>query len=187
MGNRQERDNRYLEALEEITQKLWSCKEKYNLNEEENHPSMLRLKVLEEKLTTERRLIEEVSLPCRFILEHFTSFMGKSDHTVGFSIGQQLELGRGCINDFSINEWGNVSLVIGNVHLNWRDQDYQYLFILIRLSCVRSTEVSRKYICPLILLLSILKFLTISEMSPPINRHYIAIPIYLRKNKLIIY
>ena len=128
MGNRQERDNRYLEAIEEITQKLWSCKEKYKLAEEENHPSMLRLKVLEEKLTTERRLIEEISLPCRFILEHFTSFMGKSDHTVGFSIGQQLELGRGCINDFSINEWGNVGLVIGNVHLNWRDQDYQYLF-----------------------------------------------------------
>lgn len=128
MQIRQERDNRYLQAIEEVTQKLWSCKEKYKLADEENHPSTRRLKILEEKLTTERRLIEEVSLPCRFILEHFTSFMGKSDHTVGFSIGQQFELGRGCINDFMINEWGNVCLAIGNIHLCWRDQDYQYLF-----------------------------------------------------------
>lgn len=128
MKKRQERDARYLAALEEITQNFWHCKEKYNLAEEENYPSVLRLKALEEKLTTERRLLEEVSLPCRFILEHFTVFMGKSDHTVGFSLGQQLELGRGSINDFSIQEWGNVCLVIGNVHLCWRDQDYQYLF-----------------------------------------------------------
>jgi hypothetical protein len=128
MEKRQERDSRYLAALEEVTQKLWQCKEKYNLLEEENYPAVRRLKDLEEKLTTERRLLEEVSLPCRFILEHFTTFMGKSDHTVGFSLGQQLELGRGSINDFSIKEWGNVCLVIGNVHLCWRDQDYQYLF-----------------------------------------------------------
>jgi hypothetical protein len=91
-------------------------------------PSALRLKVLEEKLTTERRLLEEVSLPCRFILEHFTTFMGKPDHTVGFSLGQQFELGRGTINDFSIHDWGNICLMIGNFRLCWRDQDYQYLF-----------------------------------------------------------
>jgi hypothetical protein len=79
VDNRRERDARYLEALEEITQNLWRCKEKYNLVEEESMPSALRLKVLEEKLTTERRLLEEVSLPCRFILEHFTTFIPNSE------------------------------------------------------------------------------------------------------------
>lgn len=128
MSKRQERDLRYLAAIEEITQTLWKCKEKYDLQAEENHPLMHRLKIWEEKLTTERRLIEEISLPCRFILEHFTTFIGEVDHTVGFSLGQQLELGRGSINDFSIGEWGNICLVIGNVQLCWRDRDYQYLF-----------------------------------------------------------
>ena len=57
------------------------------------------------KITTERRLIEEVSLPCRFILEHFSTFLGRLDHTVGFSWGQQFELGRGTLNNIYIHEW----------------------------------------------------------------------------------
>lgn len=125
--NRQERDQRYLEAFEEITQTLWRCKDKYILTEEENHPQTLRFKILLEKCTTERRLIEEVSLPCRFIIEHFSAFMGKLDHTIGFRFGT-LEVGRGILNDFTIDEWGNVYLIIGNIRLGWRDADYQYLF-----------------------------------------------------------
>lgn len=127
MNRRQDRDKRYLEALEEITRTLWKCKEKYQLEGEENYPQWARLKTLEEKLATERRLLEEVSLPCRFILEHFSTFMGKSDHTLGFRLGL-LEMGRGILNSFSINEWGNITIEIGNVRLGWRDKDYQYLF-----------------------------------------------------------
>lgn len=127
MERRLERDHKYLEAIEEITQTLWRCKEQYGLVEEENHPQTLRIKAIEEKITTERRLIEEVSLPCRFILEHFSTFMGKFDQTIGFRLGL-LEVGRGMLNDFTINEWGNVYLIIGNIRLGWRDKDYQYLF-----------------------------------------------------------
>ncbi len=127
MEKRLERDQRYLDALEEITKTLRHCKEKYNLLEDENHPLALRFKIIEDKLTTERRLLEELSLPCRFILEHFTTFMGKPDQTIGFRLGM-LEVGRGMLNDFSVNEWGNVNIIIGNVRLGWRDKDYQYLF-----------------------------------------------------------
>ncbi|HHZ17428.1 MAG TPA: hypothetical protein PLJ33_04565 [Peptococcaceae bacterium] len=128
MEKRRERDARYLEALEEITQNLWRIREKYALDKEDNTPAAIRLKIVEEKITTERRLIEEVSLPCRFILEHFSTFLGRLDHTVGFSWGQQFELGRGTLNNIYIHEWGNVSMMIGNFRLCWRDQDYQYLF-----------------------------------------------------------
>jgi len=127
MERRRERDQKYLEAIEEITQTLWRCKEQYDLVVEENHPQTLRFKAIEEKITTERRLMEEVSLPCRFILEHFSTFMGKPDQTIGFRLGL-LEVGRGMLNDFIINEWGNVYLIIGNIRLGWRDKDYQYLF-----------------------------------------------------------
>ncbi|MDD4602096.1 MAG: hypothetical protein PHQ46_13795, partial [Negativicutes bacterium] len=34
MEKQQERDQRYLEAIEELTQNIWRCKEKYNLTEE---------------------------------------------------------------------------------------------------------------------------------------------------------
>lgn len=116
-----------MEAYEEITGLSWRCKEKYRLTDQENHPQSIRFKALLDKLTTERRLIEEVSLPCRLILEHFSTFMGKPDHTVGFRLGL-LEVGRGVLNDFTIDEWGNVHLIIGNISLGWRDKDYQYLF-----------------------------------------------------------
>ncbi len=142
MEKRSERDARYLDALEEITRRYRHIIEKYHLEDDDSWPSVLRLKVLEEKITTERRLLEEVSLPCRFILEHFTTFMGKSDHTVGFSLGQQFELGRGTINDFCIQEWGNVCLMIGNFRLCWRDQDYQYLFYLDKV-ILRSVDRSK--------------------------------------------
>ena len=35
-----------------------------------------RLVTLKEKVATERRLQEELSLPCRFLLEHFSLFWG---------------------------------------------------------------------------------------------------------------
>jgi len=140
LDKREERDQRYLEAIEEMTRNLWHCKDKYGLMEEENHPQALRFKRFLEKLATERRLLEEVSLPCRFILEHFSTFMGKPDHTVGFRFGT-LEVGRGILNDFTIDEWGNVYLIIGNIRLGWRDKDYQYLFypdkVILR-SCDRT-------------------------------------------------
>lgn len=127
MQKRQERDQRYLDAFEEITQALWRAKEKYGLLEDENHPQSIRFKAIEHKLTTERRLLEEISLPCRYILEHFSTLLGEQDHPIGFRMGL-LEVGRGVLNDFRISEWGNVSLVIGNICLGWRDKEYQYLF-----------------------------------------------------------
>ena len=127
LEKREERDQRYLEAFEEITRLMWQCNDKYGLTAQESHPQTIRFKYLLDKLTTERRLLEEVSLPCRLIMEHFSIFMGKPDHTVGFRLGL-LEVGRGVLNDFSIDEWGNVHLIIGNISLGWRDKDYQYLF-----------------------------------------------------------
>ncbi len=127
MEKRLERDQRHLELFEEITNTIRGFMEKYKQPDEENHPQMVRLQNLIERLTTERRLIEEISLPCRLILEHFSTFMGKHDHAISFRVGL-LETGRGILNDFSIDEWGNIYLVIGNISLGWRDGDYQYLF-----------------------------------------------------------
>ncbi len=126
MHKRQERDRKYLEALEDISQTLWRSKKEYGLTEE-SHPQALRLKEIEEKLTRERRIVEEISLPCRLILEHFSTFLKKSDHVIGFRLGL-LEVGKGILNDFSIDEWGTIYLEIGNIRLGWHDKDYQYLF-----------------------------------------------------------
>jgi hypothetical protein len=124
--NRKELDQRFLEVYEDLTRVYRRVKEDLS-NVTENYPGLERWKNLERKLNTERRLIEEISLPCRFILEHFTSFLGKPDHTLGYRVGQ-FQVGRALLSDFYIEEWGNITLVLGNVQLIWRDKDYRYFF-----------------------------------------------------------
>jgi len=119
-------DNKLLEVYEDLSRTFRHVKE--SLAEiPSQYPGLERWTRFEIKLTTERRLIEEISLPCRFILEHFTSFMGKPDHTLGYRVGQ-FQVGRGLLSDFCIEEWGNVKLNLGNVELTWRDEDYRYFF-----------------------------------------------------------
>ncbi len=86
-----------------------------------------RLTALKEKIATERRLQEEVSLPCRFLLEHFSLFLGKWDYSIGCKYGL-VQCGRGILSDIKIGEWGNVSLIINGLEVNWRDADYDYMF-----------------------------------------------------------
>lgn len=86
-----------------------------------------RLVTVKEKIMTERRLQEEVSLPCRLLLEHFSLFLGKWDYSIGCKYGL-VQCGRGMLSDIKIGEWGNVSLVIDGLEVKWRDADYNYMF-----------------------------------------------------------
>jgi hypothetical protein len=123
---RKELDQKLLDAYEDLARAYFHVKE--NLSEvPSNYPGLERWTNLERKLSTERRMIEEISLPCRFILEHFTSFMGKPDQTLGYKVGL-FQVGRALLSDFYIEEWGNITLVLGNVQLTWRDKDYRYFF-----------------------------------------------------------
>jgi len=136
--DRKELDNKLLEAYEDLARTFWQIKEVL-ADLKEDSPYYYRFSLIEKKLTTERRMIEEISLPCRFILEHFSTFMGKPDHTLGYKVGK-FQVGRALLSDFQIEEWANVVLNLGNVQLTWRDEDYKYLFypdkVILR-SCER--------------------------------------------------
>ncbi|MDN5322175.1 MAG: hypothetical protein PWQ67_629 [Clostridia bacterium] len=123
---RKKLDQQLLEACEDLARVFWLLREKL-VDVTQIYPFWIRWANIEKKLTTERRLIEEISLPCRFILEHFSAFMGKLDHTLGYKVGQ-FQVGRALLSDFYIEEWGNVVLNLGNVQLTWRDEDYRYFF-----------------------------------------------------------
>lgn len=123
--NRETRDQALLLMCEEVGEALKKIEELEGFNE--NTSYYCRLKVLKDKIDTERRMIEDVSLPCRFILEHFSFFLGKLDYTLGFKHGK-IQAGRGILTDINIAEWGNVRLSIGSVEIAWRDADYQYMF-----------------------------------------------------------
>ena len=126
MDSRKELEQKILEIYEDFMRIHWRGKEKltdYN----QDLPQIYRFLQLEGIFSTERRLIEEVSLPCRFLLEHLSTFLGKLDQTIGYKVGK-FQVGRALLCDFQIKDWGNVELNLGNVQLTWRDQDYNYLF-----------------------------------------------------------
>jgi hypothetical protein len=124
---RMNRDQRFLSLLEDVTLALRKSKTAYQLDEESDHPQLNRLHHLETLLATERRLIEEISPPCRLVLEHFTLLRDRPDQMIRFRY-DLIEAGKGSFHGFVINEWGHVTVNIGNTFIAWRDEDYQYMF-----------------------------------------------------------
>jgi hypothetical protein len=121
------RDQRFLSLLEDVTLALRKSKTTYQLDEESDHPQINRLHRLESLLATERRLIEEISPPGRLVLEHFTLLRDRPDQMIRFRY-DLIEAGKGSFHGFVINEWGHVTVNIGNTFIAWRDEDYQYMF-----------------------------------------------------------
>lgn len=139
MEKRKELDQILLEIYEDLTKSHWLAKEKLN-KYNQDCPQISRFLLFDEKLATERRLIEDISLPCRLILEHLTTFVGNLEQTIGYKVGKY-QVGRALLNSFQIKEWGNIVLNLGNVQLTWRDEEYKYLFypdkVILR-SCDRN-------------------------------------------------
>lgn len=135
-------DQQVLMVCEEIEQSLEKIKNRADYNEQS--PYFCRMNLLKSRIATERRMIEEVSIPCRFILEHFSLFLGKWDYTIGFKY-DKIQAGRGLLSDIEIKQWGNISLSIGGINITWRDADYNYMFypdkVILRPKDINKTDI----------------------------------------------
>ena len=121
-----EQDSVILEDLEKLEQYSLRIQGNYNDDfRDKLHEVLLERSI--RKIRTSRRSIEDLSFPCRMMLEHFSHFMGDYTHSMGYKIGQFME-GRAVLVDFEVQEWGNITLNLGNITLKWRDEDYTYLF-----------------------------------------------------------
>ena len=146
MEKRQERDQRYLSAMEEITQQIRKSEEEHleEGREPEFHAQRLRYQQLEDMVASERRLLEEISLPCRLVLEHLSTFLDQPDRSISIRYGQ-CQYSNGAYRGFSINEWGHVTLHLGNFSVTWRDDDYQYMFyadkVILRAFDIQKPEI----------------------------------------------
>ncbi|MCL1849752.1 MAG: hypothetical protein FWF83_08840 [Clostridiales bacterium] len=147
---RVDRDARYIAAMEELTQTIRRVTEEYL--EEDKDPEFrsqrLRFRQLEEMVASERRLMEEISPPCRLILEHFTTFLDQPDRGIGIRYGQS-RYSNGDYLGYSINEWGHVTLKVGNCWITWRDDEYQYMFyadkVILRAYDIQKPEISLSF------------------------------------------
>lgn len=135
-------DQKILDMYEELEHILKSAENLPAFND--SSPYFCRLHTIKDKVETERRLLEEVSLPCRFLLEHFSLFLGKWDYSIGFQYGQ-IQSGRSILNDIKLSEWGKVILLIGNLEISWRDEDYSYMFypdkVILRPKTVGKSDI----------------------------------------------
>ena len=91
-------DQELLLICEDIEQCLKRAEQLPDYNDSSSY--YCRLITLKEKIATERRLQEEISLPCRFLLEHFSLFLGKWDYSIGCKYGQ-MQGGRGILTDYN--------------------------------------------------------------------------------------
>ena len=150
MSARENRDDRYLSALEELNQTIRRIAG--DILDENKDPDFqsqrLRFRYLEEIVASERRLIEEISPPCRLVLEHFSTFLDQPDRGIGIRYGQS-SYSNGDYLGFTINEWGHITLRIGNCRITWRDDEYQYMFysdkVILRAYDLQKPEISLSF------------------------------------------
>jgi len=148
--DRERRDAHYIEALEELTQTMRRITREYpeGGKDPEFQSQRLRFRHFEEMAASERRLIEEISPPCRLILEHFSTFLDQPDRSISIRYGQ-VRYANGEFLGFTINEWGHVTLRIGNCRVTWRDDEYQYMFyadkVVLRAHDIQKPEISLSF------------------------------------------
>ncbi len=136
-------DSQFLAIYEDLHQIILRLYDKYPAAKE-NSPQADRLAEIKDRIEIERRIIDELSLPCRLIVEHLSMFKGKPDYTLGFKSGR-VDVSRSTLIDLRVGQWGNVYLAVGNVELHWRDEDYLYHFYPDKI-VLQSKDLSRSEI-----------------------------------------
>jgi len=144
---RENRDARYIAAFEELAQTIRRVSQNYleESRDPEFQSQRLRFRQLEEMVASERRMLEDISSPCRLLLEHFSTFLDQPDRSIGIRFGQ-CRYSNGSYLGCVINEWGHVTLKIGNCRITWRDDEYQYLFyadkVVLRAYDIQKPEIT---------------------------------------------
>lgn len=120
-------DAEVLLLCEDLQEVLKNFQNKLSLSDDEDLSLQKRLAMLDKAIVSERRLIEDISLPGRFIVEHFTAILGEVNYSMGLQY-RELKSSRGPLTEMSVGEWGTITLKIGNIEVSWRDPDVQYMF-----------------------------------------------------------
>lgn len=71
------------------------------------------------------RILEDISLPARLILEHMLELKYKSGQMAVEAAN--INQGFSVINDIRVEEFGVIQISTGNIQLSWRDEIYNYL------------------------------------------------------------
>lgn len=84
-----------------------------------------RVRQWEKEIRAYARILEDISLPARLILEHILELKFKSGQMAVEA--ENIIQGFSNINDISVEEFGVIQISTGNIQLSWRDEIYNYL------------------------------------------------------------
>ena len=122
-----EHDAEVLMLCEDLQSVLKKFRDEMQWSDDEDLSLQKRLGMIESAIDSERRLIEEISLPGRYIVEHFTQVLGETNYSMGLQY-REFKTSRGPLTALSVGEWGTITVKIAGVEVSWRDQDVQYMF-----------------------------------------------------------
>lgn len=84
-----------------------------------------KIRQWEDEIKAYGRIIEEISLPARFILEHILLLKFRSAQMAVEA--QNIAQGFSTIGDIRVEAFGIIKIKTGNLELSWRDELYNYL------------------------------------------------------------
>jgi hypothetical protein len=84
-----------------------------------------RVRHWEKEIRGYARILEDISLPARLILEHILELKVKSGQ-IAFEAENMVQ-GFSKIHDVRVEEFGIIKILMGNIQLTWRDEIYNYL------------------------------------------------------------
>ncbi len=85
-----------------------------------------RVRQWEKEIRAYARILEDISLPARLIIEHILELKYKSGQMAVEA--ENIDQGFSAINDIRVEEFGVIQILTGNIKLSWRDEIYNYLF-----------------------------------------------------------
>lgn len=85
-----------------------------------------QLEKLADKISTQRKILEDISIPARLICEHILECQTKNGQ---ISLeGDHLKQVSSPVGDLRIDDFGLICLVLGELEFAWRDENYTYYF-----------------------------------------------------------
>jgi hypothetical protein len=83
-----------------------------------------KIKQLKSEIRSYSRILEDISLPARLIVEHILELKHKSGQVA--LEAENVSQGFSAINSLAVEEFGVICISIGTIELTWRDEDYNY-------------------------------------------------------------
>lgn len=141
-----------------------------------------RVRQWEREIRTYARILEDISLPARFILEHILELKHKAGQMAVEA--ENIIQGFSTISNVVVEEFGVIKISTGNIQLTWRDEFYNYLLYpdKVELRTIDEKTTIKLFFSQTFGRQDVLKFSAITA-SPKLLYLHPALQRYMDKNK----